>query len=170
MRPLAKTLLLAGLAALIATGVRYGVTAARATETERAVAEGRSRLQALEPLVTEVEEYRQGRETAELKTALIENLRNQSVVPWDLLDGLVDAPPAGLTLEGVSAHGSTVEISGRAGSLDEVARWVQRLQVAGGLEELDLRSFEASRSGGGQRDEFTLVGRLPRGIESEPGS
>lgn len=174
MRPLTRILLLAALAALIAAGVRYAVTAARATEAEQALAELSSRLDEIEPLVTAVEEFRQGRETIEVKTAVVRELRNQPAVPWGLLGQLLEAPPPVVTVEGVSARGSTLEVSGKAESLDRVGRWLQELQSRDGLEGLDLKGFEVPRRGKRTLGEFTLTGPLPVRAEqpetSEPES
>ena len=172
MSPLVKTVLLAFLAALIAAGVRFGVTSARATETEQALADLSSRLDELGPLVTAVEELRQARHTVEMKTEVVRELRNQPSVPGRLLGQLLAAPPSGVTVEEVSARGSKLEVSGRAESLDRVGRWLQELQSRDGLESLDLEGFEVPRRGKQKWGEFTLTGRLPvraEGLEpSEP--
>lgn len=161
MSPLVKTVLMASLAALIAAGVRLGVTSARATETEQALADLNPRLDELEPIVTAMEGFLQGRHTVEVKTTVIRELRNQPSVPWGILGQLLEAPPPGVMVEGVSARGSTLEVSGKAESLDRVGRWLQELQSRDGLEGLDLDGFEVPRRGKRKWGEFTLAGPLP---------
>jgi Tfp pilus assembly protein PilN len=173
MSPLLKTVVLASLAALIAAGVRFGVTFARANETERALADLSALLDERAPLVTAVEEFKQGRETAEVKAAIIRELRDQPSIPWTLIHPLLAPPPPGVTVEEVSADASTLEVSGRAESLDPVARWLQELQSRDGLGGLDLAGFEVPRRGRKKGGRFTLAGRLPAQVErpehSEPG-
>ena len=161
MSPLVKTILLATLAALVAAGVRFGITSARANEAERGLADLSSRLDELGPVVAAVEEFRQARHTVEMKTEVVRELRNQPSIPGTLLGQLLAAPPSGVTVEEVTARGSTLEVSGWAESLDGVGRWLQELQSRDGLEGLGLESFEVPRRGKRKGGRFTFSGSLP---------
>jgi type IV pilus assembly protein PilN len=134
------------LGALVTVGTWY-YHKSQLADRKAEVAEANREVEALRPVLQEVEDFKRKAAELERKINVIEELRENQRGPVHVMDQVSRALPELLWLDHMQLRGRTVEIRGRAFNTNQVATFIENLNRIPEFQEPRFREA-AQRQGG----------------------
>lgn len=165
-------LLFAGfvLGALVVGGWWYQLNS-ELTARQRQVKAAQRRFAELEPIIKQVQEFKQKNEDLERKVQVIKDLKAKQKGPVRIMDEVSRALPELVWLEDMSVIGTTLNLRGKAFNTNAIAAFIENLGKVEDFEEPDPKNIQVGGREGSVYDfQMSITLRPPKleGDEKEP--
>ncbi len=135
------------LAGVIALAVSWWIWDKKVTEKTAEVAAAQREVDALAPVIKEVEDYKAKKAELERKIGIINDLKANQRGPVRVMDYISRALPELLWLDRLRMTADTIEIEGRAFNPNAVANFLENLDKVPEFDEPTLKSTEQQQGG-----------------------
>jgi type IV pilus assembly protein PilN len=129
-------------------------------EAKAAVAATQQQIDAFEPQLKQVEEYRKTKAEIEKKLEIIGRLEASRSGPVHVFDELATHVPPRLWLTKLAAHGGKITIEGMSLDNELVALFLTALNESAYFDDVELRETRAKEMSGYKLNEFELSAML----------
>lgn len=141
------------------------------TARQRQVKAAQRRFAELEPIIKQVQEFKQKNEDLERKVQIIKDLKAKQKGPVRIMDEVSRALPELVWLEDMSVIGTTLNLRGKAFNTNAVAAFIENLGNVEDFEEPDPKNIQVGGREGNVYDfQMSITLRPPKleGDEKEP--
>ena len=135
------------LAGVIALAVSWWIWTKKVEEKTAEVAAAQREVDALAPVIKEVEDYKAKKAELERKIGIINDLKANQRGPVRVMDYISRALPELLWLDRLRMTTDTIEIEGRAFNPNAVANFLENLDKVPEFDEPTLKSTEQQQGG-----------------------